>query len=278
MEADFAGLNEGARLRHAFGQFRTVLAGQTWSTLVDRQALPEEIDFEGLTGRIRLRQAQIRWMPSLGQKLSLALALEDPDPDVTNGDGVSQVPDFVGSIRWHQGNRHVQGALLLRQIRAQPDNDPGDTQSEFGWGLSWSGKIKAAKRNDRDHFLFQVNLGDGIGRYINDLDEEGGQDAVLDPATGAMETLQAFGMYAAYNRWWTERFRSTFVYSKVYVDNLDIQPDGAYKTTDRVTGNLLFSPVPRVDLGLELLWGQRENKDGQNGKAKQIQFAWIYRY
>ena len=63
-------------------------------------------------------------------------------------------------------------------------------------------------------------------------------------------TLRAFGMYVAYNRWWS----------------------------DRVTGNLLFSPVPRVDLGLELLWGQRENKDGETGKAKQIQFAWIYRY
>ncbi len=278
MEGDFAGENESARLRHAFGQFRTILAGQTWSTLVDRQALPEELDFEGLSGRIRLRQAQIRWMPALGERLSLALALEDPDPDVTNGDGVSQVPDFIGSIRWHRGSRHVQGALLLRQIRAQPADDPGDSQSEFGWGLSWSGKIKVSKRNDRDHFLFQLNLGDGIGRYINDLGAEGGQDAVIDPDTGAMETLQALGMYAAYNHWWSERFRSTFVYSKVYVDNLDIQRDDAYKTTDRVTGNLLFSPVPRADLGLELLWGRKENKDGQTGEAKQIQFAWIYRY
>ncbi|TDI29721.1 MAG: hypothetical protein E2P03_09815 [Acidobacteria bacterium] len=278
LEADFAGESEGARLRHAFGQFRNVLAGQTWSTLVDRQALPEELDFEGLSGRVRLRQAQIRWMPALGQKVSLALALEDPAPDVTNGDGVSQVPDFIGSIRWHQGNRHVQGALLLRQIRAQPNDDPGDSQSEFGWGLSWSGKIKAAKHNDRDHFLFQLNLGDGVGRYINDLGAEGGQDAVIDPDTGAMETLQALGMYVAYNHWWSDRFRSTFVYSKVYVDNLDIQQNDAYKTTDRFTGNLLFSPILRVDLGLELLWGRKETKDGQSGKATQIQFGWIYRY
>ena len=51
VEFDFAGDSDGARLRHASGQYRSLLAGQTWSTLVDRQALPEEIDFEGVHTR-----------------------------------------------------------------------------------------------------------------------------------------------------------------------------------------------------------------------------------
>jgi hypothetical protein len=255
-----------------------MLAGQTWSTLVDRQALPEEIDFEGLSARANLRQPQVRWMPRLGERLSLKVAVEDPAPDVTNGDGVSRVPDFVSSIRWTRGKRHIQAAVLLRQIRAQSDLDPGEDQTEFGWGLSWSGKVRASASNERDHFLFQLNFGDGIGRYINDLDEEGGQDAIIDPVTGEMTTLFAAGGYFGYNRWWSERFRSTFVYSKVWVDNEDTQRDEAYRTTDRVSANLLFSPIPKFDLGVELLWGRRENKNREDDTAKQIQFAWIYRY
>ena len=93
-----------------------------------------------------------------------------------------------------------------------------------------------------------------------------------------METLKAAGMYIAYNHWWSARFRSTWVYSKVYVDNLDIQQNDAYKTTDRVTANLMFSPIPRFDLGAELLWGRKQTKNGDDATAKQIQFAWIYRY
>lgn len=43
-------------------------------------------------------------------------------------------------------------------------------------------------------------------------------------------------------------------------------------------GNLLFSPTPRIDLGVELLWGERENKNRSNGYATQLQLAAIYRF
>jgi hypothetical protein len=64
VEGDFRGGAEDGedtfRLRHAFGQFRSFLAGKTWSTLMDIDARPEEVDVEGMNGEVLLRHSQIR--------------------------------------------------------------------------------------------------------------------------------------------------------------------------------------------------------------------------
>ena len=276
IEGDFAGEGDTYRLRHAYGQLGKVLAGQTWSTMVDIQATPEDIDFEGLNGRVNVRQPQLRFFPSFGENLELAVALEDPKPDVTGGTGLTEVPDVVAAIRFTRWNRmHIKAALLLRQIRAESDIDPGTDAQEDGWGLSVSGHINVPIWGDRDEFMYQLNYGDGIGRYINDLGSVGGQDAVFDP-TGELHVLTAFGGYLAYQHWWSENLRSTLVAGFTDVDNFAFQPDDAYHQTRRVTANLLYSPIPRVDIGAELLWGERTNKDGISADAVQLQIAAKY--
>jgi hypothetical protein len=279
IEGDFAGSGDTYRLRHAFGQFRSILAGKTWSTMVDNRATPEEVDFEGINGRIQVRQPQIRYFPKFGRDLDLLIGLEDPAPDVTGGRGVSQYPDVVASVRRNWADRwHIKTSLLLRQIEAEWDLDSSVSDAKFGWGLSVSGKVGLEIWDERDNFLFQFNYGDGIGRYINDLGEVGGQDAEFNPLTGELETLNVFSSYVAYQHWWQQSLRSTLTYSWVDVDNLDFQDDSAYARTDRAIINLLWSPVSRVDVGGELIWGQRENKNGNNATARQIQFAAKYRF
>jgi len=61
-----------------------------------------EIDFEGLNGRINVRQAQVRFQPRVGRRYELAVSLEDPAPQVTGGEGVSRLPDIVasGQLTW----------------------------------------------------------------------------------------------------------------------------------------------------------------------------------
>jgi hypothetical protein len=277
IEGDFAGEGDTYRLRHAYGQLGKVLAGQTWSTMVDIKATPEDIDFEGLNGRVNVRQPQLRFFPSFGENLELAIAVEDPNPDVTGGTGLTVVPDVVAAIRFTRWNRlHVKAALLLRQIRAESDLNPGTDVKEDGWGLSVSGHINVPIWGERDEFMYQLNYGDGIGRYINDLGSVGGQDAVFDPATGELHTLTAFGGYLAYQHWWSEKMRSTLVAGFTDVDNFGFQQDDAYHQTKRVTGNLLYSPIPRVDIGAEMLWGERTNKDGSSADALQLQIAAKY--
>jgi hypothetical protein len=280
VEGDFAGDGDTYRLRHAFGQFRKILAGKTWSTMVDSRATPEEVDFEGINGRVNVRQTQVRYFPKFGRDLDFLIGLEDPAPDVSGGQGLSQYPDIIASVRRNWAQRwHVKTSVLLRQIQARSDLvDDSVTDSTFGWGLSVSGKAGTEFWGERDNILFQLNYGDGIGRYINDLQEVGGQDAEFDPLTGELETLKLFSGYVAYQHWWRDSLRSTFTYSWVDIDNLDFQVDSAYARTDRAIINLLWSPVDRVDVGAEFLWGQRENKDGTDGTARQIQIGAKYRY
>lgn len=58
LETDFAGAN-GFRIRHAYGQIKRVLLGQTWSLFSHVSALPSKVDFAGLTGSIVTKTPQI---------------------------------------------------------------------------------------------------------------------------------------------------------------------------------------------------------------------------
>ncbi len=279
IEGDFAGSGDTYRLRHSFGQFRHILAGKTWSTMVDNRATPEEIDFEGINGRIQVRQAQVRYFPSFGQSLDFMIGLEDPAPDVTGGRGVSHYPDIVVSLRRSWADRwHIKTSLLIRQIQATWNQDNSVTDAKIGWGVSVSGTVGVDEWDERDNILFQFNYGDGIGRYINDLQEVGGQDAVFNLQTGKLETLSVFSGYVAYQHWWNKSLRSTLTYSWVDVENLDFQADSDYARTDRTIINLIWSPVLQVDVGGEILWGKRENKDGTSATARQVQFGAKYRF
>ncbi len=279
VEGDFAGDGDTFRLRHAFGQFRDLLAGKTWSNMVDTVAVPEEVDFEGINGRLQVRQPQFRYFPPFGQDSNFIISLEDPNPDVTGGDGKSQWPDVALSIdrTWFERWR-TKTSVLLRQIEAQNTANPMGIKSEFGWGASVSGKIGAGFWNDDDNFSFQFNIGDGLGRYINDLGSVGGQDAVFDPVTGELETLKVTSGYLSFQHWWNERMRSTATYSWVDVDNLSFQLPVDYNRTKRASINFIWSPIRDMEIGTEFLWGQRVNNDLSSGTAKQIQVATTYRF
>jgi len=279
MEGDFAADNDTYRLRHAYGQFGSVLSGKTYSTFVDSNSQPEEIDFEGISGRINVRQAQVRYFPRIGRNSNLLIGLEDPAPDVTGGVGISNYPDVVLSWRRTWRDRlHLRSGVLLRRIEARWNQDPTVTETLSGWGVSISGKAGLGAWDSRDNLLFQLNYGDGHGRYVNDLQAEGGQDAVFDPVTGRLKTLKSFAGYLSYQHWWRERLRSTLTLSWVDVDNLDFQDDSAYNETRRAALNLILTPVPRVDIGAEVLWGKRENKNSDSATSRQIQISAKYRF
>jgi hypothetical protein len=279
IEGDFAGSGNSLRLRHAYGQWRRWIYGQTWSTFSDPEAEPDGIDFEGLNAIVLFRQPQIRFSFALGERVRLALALEDPNPDLTGATGVNQVPDVVARVRWEpRFGGHIQTAVLTRQLRGEPDDRPNEIVEATGFGFNISGRLPARFWSERDHILFQQNSGSGIGRYITDLGTEGGQDGVYDPNAGTLRTLQAASGYLGYEHWWTATLRSSLTFGIVAVDNLDIQSSDALHYTRRYSVNFMWSPVPRMDLVAEFLAGNRTNKDGRRGSAAQTQIGSTFRF
>jgi hypothetical protein len=125
--------------------------------------------------------------------------------------------------------------------------------------------------------MFQLNFGEGIGRYINDLNTVGGEDAKFDE-NGNLEILPVVAGYVAYQHWWRENARSTINLSWVNVDNLDFEPDGAYHKTFRGALNYIWSPTSRIDIGAEFIFGNRENKNGEQATATQLQISSKYRF
>ena len=289
IEADYAGPGSSFRLRHAFGQWQKYLIGQTWSTFADPEAEPDGIDFEGLNAIALFRKPQMRWTTPFGEKNAVSLAIENPAPDVTGAAGLNQIPDFIARVRWEpervrgpllllQGIGHIQAALLLRQVRAEPAEAPNTTLSTGGFGFNVSGRMSPGIWKEEDDLTWAAYAGKGIGSYITDLRTLGGQDAVYDPLTSTLEALPVAATYVGYQHWWSDKMRSTATFGWVYVDNLDIQGGEALHQTIRYSVNLSWSPIRRLDLVGEFLSGQRFNKNGEKGTASQWQFGTRFRF
>ena len=289
LSGDFAGASRTYRLRHAFGQWRGLLVGQTWSAFSDPEAEPDGLDFEGLNAISLFRQPGIRWTKPLGTRYEFAVAAENPSPDLTGATGVNQVPDLIARIRLNPGEEtkhrrpllsgggHTQAALLIRQVRGEPDGRENQILSTAGVGVHVSGRLAAPWRR-QDYVKFATAAGTGIGRYITDLGSLGGQDAVYDSARDELRGLSVYSTYVGYEHWWTTKLRTTWTFGAVVVDNLDIQAADALHETTRSSFNLSWSPIPSVDVISEFLFGRRENKDGQDGRASQLQIGWIFRF
>ena len=292
IEGDFAGDRDYFRLRHAFGQWRGWLFGQAWSTFSDPEAEPDGIDFEGLNAISMARQPQIRWTRPFAERLSFAAALEEANPELTGAEGVNQIPDLVLRLRWDpeaapfqfgllREGSHIQAAILIRQLRGEaenPEGEPRQTLSTTGYGINLSGVMPSKFGPEKDRVRWAWNLGKGIGRYISDLNAVGGQDAVFNSELAELEALPVAATYAAYEHWWGPKTRSTLTAGYVWIDNLDSQTPDSLKRTERFSLNLAWSPIPRLDLIAEYLWGRRINLDDQSGSAGQLQIGSTFRF
>ena len=73
-------------------------------------------------------------------------------------------------------------------------------------------------------------------------------------------------------------FTTAVTYGVVHVSNLDIQLEDAFHQTQRTWINLMWNPVPFVDIVVEYLAGTRVNKDRQRASSSQIQGGWTLKF
>ncbi|MFC1765044.1 DcaP family trimeric outer membrane transporter [Planctomycetota bacterium] len=258
------------RLRHAYGEFKQVGAGQTWSTFMDPDVFPNSIEYWGPSGMVFYRNVQLRYMPLQGDN-AVTLSLEKPggsgdpgvlvgDPNVANMAGRWPLPDLAAHYRRTSDWGHFQAAGILRYA-ALDDNgtDAQDLSKEYlGWGLNLSANIKIAN----DTVRLQAVYGEGIANYMNDASADVG--ALESGHPDVAKTLPLLGLVAFYDRSWNDRFTSTFGYSLVDIKTSSGQTADAFRRGHYALANLLYHPVKNLVYGLELQYGQRQNKgDGQ---------------
>ncbi len=290
VEGDFQGGGDVLRLRHAYGEVGGFLAGQTNSIFMDVSAQPSTLDNEGPNALVFVRHPLVRWRQSLGHGLTWSVAFEEPDKDVTTpftrdtsgnreratGSNSERVPDLTTHFRHAAGYGHLQLAGLIRDLRF--DGDEGSkNDSVLGWGVNFTGLLSTF---GQDTFMFQVSYGEVIGRYIQDLSfEENGMGNDAAPTrSGDLKALPAFAGMAAYEHWWSTTFRSVASFGYVEVDNTAGQDRGAYTKTYYASGNIVWSPFRLMSVGIEFLWGKRENKNGDDADARRLQFSAKYNF
>ena len=281
------------RLRHAFFDVGFFRFGQQNTVFMDPSSWPSLVDFQGPNSWVNQRQPSARITLPLLESLYWATSVERPFSDVaTNdlGDRVQDVPDFATHLRFQgdQGN-HLQIAGLVRTIGYRPT--AGSVTRRTGAGISGStvlhpwaillGTDPVREENPsgltRSRLILQGTWGVGIGRFLNDL--PGQQvDGQVNPLTGEFELVEASGWNASYEHWFHPRWLTNVTYATVSVDNNPDQPGTAFDATQYLAASLWWLPSPRTSVGLEYMWGERENFDGDRGRAERLHGLFQYNF
>ena len=275
IEGDFNGNNSiGFRIRHAYGQFNNVLAGQTWSVFGDPFSIPWTVDVDGPNSSVNTRTVQIRYSKLINENFRWMLAVEAPDIDFSS-DSVSiyqGAPDFDGRIKYMMEKGHLQAAMIFRSLGAR--NNVDQPTSAMGIGGLLSGKYDIEKNLS---LLFQVVAGRGISRYIMSL-KGTGSDLALNPGTGVYEPLPVYGGFISLEYGWRKNIYSFLTPGFIAVNNFDFQPDNAFSLSAYFSVNAFWDVTSGFRAGAEYSFGSRVNKDKEFGTANRISFILYYSF
>ena len=271
-----------SRIRHAYvkwdyGENKSLLAGQTWSTFFNVAALPDLLDFVGPVGTIFDRQPLVRWTNgpwqfSFENAATRLNEVKDGLPQIRLDDS-EDLPDVVVRYNGKAGDLNWSLAAIGRQLSFEDRSDGAAfelaSDEQYGYGVSLAGKWMFGK----DDLRFMVSYGDALGRYLG-LNSY--NDGYIDDS-GEIQTIDQWGAFVAYQHYWTPRWRSTLSVSASGADNPDVNDfmdaGSLNKSYQSAQVNLNFLPTPRMQIGGELGYGYRELQDGRDGEVYRVQFA-----
>jgi hypothetical protein len=296
------------RLRYAYIDYGPFRLGQAASTFMDYDVFPNVLDYQGPNGMVLMRQVIARVTVPLADQLFVAAAIEQPYSDISwfvddefmvnPGTGVittagaprnvQDMPDFTGHVRYETDFGHVQVAGVLRKLTFLPS--VGEETNRLGAGVSltadfhpwaWCLQSNPVRKDnptalERCRIMGQYAVGRGINRYLQDTNGLG-LDAVSTPFDG-FHALYSVGWFACYEHWWTQKFLSNFCYGEMFTGLPNDIPADTYKMGKYAAANLIWLPVPRLGVGIEYLYGEREDKDADKGFAHRIQTAVQYSF
>lgn len=278
------------RLRHAYGEWKQVLAGQTWSLFMNMDVFPNVIDYWGPNGMVLLRNPQIRWTPISGGNTIVAVAVESPNSDIDTGifsrlaPGFSEnaiprntIPDFTGLYRRNTSWGHFQASGVVGRIgfetKATPDNRPKGNDTR--WGINLSSNIKTTGNGDR--IILQAVYGRGIANYMNDGGNDLGPQLSRQGQDLRFEAVPLLGLVAYYDHFWSKRWSTSLGYARTQVNNRNLQSSDDFRNAQYASANLLYS-IDSFLTGVEYLWGQREDLGGAKGHDNRVQITVKYSF
>ena len=175
------------RLRHAYGEYAGWLIGQTWSTFMDTDNLPETVDFNGPPGATFRRPTQIRYTYNNPSLAKFQFAVEEP----TDG---ARSPNLVARVDKAYDWGNVNARLLSHEQRVS-----GVSKRGTGFGLGAGYKITGTTTLMAQYTRLD---GDGDGAYL-----VGTNYPVLDGGTVRLD--KSHGLVLGLSNVFSEKLRGT---------------------------------------------------------------------
>jgi hypothetical protein len=280
------------RPRHIYGQWGQFGGGQTNSVFMDVDVFPNTLEYWGPNGMLFFRNVMVFWQPvNRDDGTRFTLALERPGASGDAGVYADRIelqnirprfpaPDITSEYRYGGPFGYVELAGIVRWISWDDVlEDEFDLDgSVTGWGVSLSTNLKAGTN---DVFRLQGIYGAGVENYFNDAPIDVGLKSNFDdpvtPVTG--EALENFGLSVYLDHRWTSKLTTAIGYSRVDIENSDLQAPTAFKSGQYSSLNLLWTPAANVLIGSELLWANRQNFDnGYTANDYRLQFSFKYSF
>jgi hypothetical protein len=303
--------NQGAalRMRKAYGSLGPVLAGQDTTTFFTPGAGERTDVATPFLGSSAFRLGVLRYTHAFGGGTMLQVAIEDnvvsgdtPAAGRVVGDGtasaaqltslggasnVHQTPAFVAQLshKWSSGD--IGLSFMGRELKLDnAGTGPGGQSlhdSAASWGLSLgSGVIISKQFRAGAQFLY----GKSLGIY------SGGEPILLTAgASGGSLDVQNVGVIggAAFLQWrFTDTMRANILYGR---EDYSYDPDksvlpgpGAIAATSTIqtvtmyAANIMWEPVPAVNIGLQYEYTFNGLMNGPNAKASRLEMAFRYNF
>lgn len=261
LEGDFYAYGSGnrnrLRLRHAYAQYGNWLVGQTWSTFMDLDDMPETVDFNAIGGPSS-RRVQLRYTYDKSPIAKFTVALEDPEDQFGAGSSHERLPQLIARA----DKQFDWGGLSFRLLSHEKRSA---TQSKRGLGVGIGGHYKLS---EKDVVMAQYAQVDG------DIDHMvGGSGYVIDSATGAIRFGKSQGLIVGYTHTFSPELRGTVMYGMNHnktaaaLDNRKLQEWHL---------NLIYTPMKNVEIGAEYIHGVR--KTFAKDKGTMSRFDLMARY
>ena len=253
IEGDFYSYdNDGGRnrlrLRLAYGEIGGWLVGQTWSTFMDLDDLPETLDFTGPIGAPFARLPMVRY--SFGDKTAgykFTFAAEDPLN--TSGDPASANPAWPQLVaRFDQA--YERGQFNVRAV-VDPIRSPTETRYVWGFGVGGSFKLTG-----KDLLMGQYTIADGS---INNL---AGANGYTIDANGNISVDRNQGLVLGWAHTFNEQWRSNVAYGMNFGRSAELFDN---RRLYELFINAIYSPIKNVEIGAEYIYGQRTTFSDQVG-------------
>lgn len=279
VEGDFRPGN--LRIRQAYGEYRGILAGQTWSNFNSFVGFTSALDFDALAGSAGLqnRTAQLRYTTG-----DFSVSLEEPNSSILDigASSVAEANEKTGLPALTARYESSAGPLdysVAGLVKTVETDDGGSVDDSATGGAVFSAVTY--------HVTSMISLqgvltySDGANSYLyRSGDDFGAADAYY--ANGSLETISGYGgtVGASFQ---TGNGSFNVGYGMVTNDWDDAEDDGLavgneHETNSNIIVNYQWTPVENVMYGVEYHRLMVEEVDGDEGDANRVMFAAQYSF